>query len=85
VKNIRGTQAACIAWHLSKLLLAIAWRDGAVSVWDATQQHMEEDSKVHRHPVSHLQWDAAGACLLTADTEGKVSVAQACMTLRQLK
>lgn len=72
VKNIRGTQAACIAWHPSKLLLAIAWQDGAVSVWDAAQRHMEEDSKMHRHPISHLQWDAAGTCLLTADTQGKV-------------
>jgi hypothetical protein len=43
---------------------------------------MVEDSKVHRHPISHLQWDAAGACLLTADTEGKVRGAQAYAALR---
>ncbi|WIA30074.1 hypothetical protein OEZ86_000169 [Tetradesmus obliquus] len=35
---------------------------------------MEEDSKMHRHPISHLQWDAAGTCLLTTDTQGKVVV-----------
>lgn len=77
VKNIRGTGAAAVAWHPHLFLLAIAWQDGALSVWDASRRHLEEDSKVHRHPVSHLVWDPAGNSLLTADSQGKVCGAPA--------
>ena len=72
VRNVRGTEASCLTWHPRLALLAIAWRDGAISIWDALQQHLEEDSKVHRHPVHQLAWHVDGHHLLTADTQGKV-------------
>eukprot|EP00878_Enallax_costatus_P039332 GHUV01044950.1.p1 GENE.GHUV01044950.1~~GHUV01044950.1.p1 ORF type:complete len:236 (+),score=76.62 GHUV01044950.1:140-847(+) len=74
IKNVRGTAAACLAWHPSLPLLAVGWQDGAISVWDAVQRHMEEDSKVHRQPIGHLLWTATGSHLLTTDTQGKVAI-----------
>lgn len=74
IKNIRGTPAVCLAWHPDRQLLAIAWQDGAVSLWDAARCHLEEESKTHRQPVSHLLWHPGGKHLMTADLAGKVRI-----------
>lgn len=77
IKNVRGTPAVCLAWAPDMQLLAIAWQDGAVSLWDEATCHLEEDSKTHREPVSQLLWHPGGRHFMTADTSGKVSGAQA--------
>jgi hypothetical protein len=72
IRNVRGTPAVCLAWHPDKQLLAVAWQDGAVSIWDAARCHLEEDSKSHRHPISQLLWQPDGKHFMTADVHGKV-------------
>jgi hypothetical protein len=72
IRNIRGMPAVCLAWAPDRQLLAIAWQDGAVSLWDAAKCHLEEDSKTHRQPVSQLLWHPGGRHFMTADAAGKV-------------
>jgi WD40 repeat protein len=72
IKNIRGTPAGCLAWHPDRQLLAIAWQDGAVSLWDAAKCHLKEDSKTHRQPINQLLWHPGGKQFMTADVQGKV-------------
>lgn len=72
MRNIRGTDAACLAWHPAQPLLAVAWQDGALSLWDADRQQLSEDSKGHRQAVVQLAWHAGGGHLLSADAGGKV-------------
>lgn len=72
IRNVRGTPAVCLAWAPDRQLLAIAWQDGAVSLWDAATCHIEEDSKTHRQPVSQLLWHPGGRHFMTADTAAKV-------------
>lgn len=72
IRNVRGTPAVCLAWHPDKQLLAIAWQDGAVSIWDAAKCHLEEDSKSHRQPICQLLWHQDGKHFVTADVQGKV-------------
>jgi WD40 repeat protein len=74
IKNIRGTPAVCLAWHPEKQLLAVAWQDGAVSLWDAAKCHLEEDSKTHRQQISQLIWHPDEKHFMTADNQGKVCV-----------
>lgn len=73
VRNVRGTEAACLSWHPTLPLLAIGWRDGAISLWDAAHRRLAEDSKVHRQPISHIVWGESSSHLLTADLQGKVT------------
>lgn len=72
IRNVRGTPAVCLGWHPDKQLLAIAWQDGAMSIWDAAKCHLEEDSKSHRHPIGQLLWHPDGKHFMTADVQGKV-------------
>jgi WD40 repeat protein len=62
----------CLTWHPDKQLLAIAWQDGAVSIWDAAKCHLEEDSKAHRQSICQLLWHPDGKHFMTADVQGTV-------------
>lgn len=73
IRNKRGTHAACLAWHPHQQVLAVAWRDGAVSLWDARGQLLQEDAAAHtQQAVTHLVWHPSGLHLLTGDAQGSV-------------
>ena len=72
VQNVRGASASRLCWHPNAPLLAIAWKDGALSLWDAMEQRLQEDNRAHRAPACHLVWNSTGSHLLTVDTVGKV-------------
>ncbi|GAX73042.1 hypothetical protein CEUSTIGMA_g494.t1 [Chlamydomonas eustigma] len=74
IKNVRGTECLKLAWHPLLPLLAIGWRDGAVSFWNAEERHTEEDSKTHRSPISSMNWNQSGDRLFTTDENAKLSV-----------
>ncbi|KAG1665494.1 hypothetical protein FOA52_009755 [Chlamydomonas sp. UWO 241] len=74
IKNIRGSEAMCFAWHPLLPLLAIGWKDGAISFWNAEERHLEEDSKTHRSPLSSMTWNASGDKLFTSDENAKMAV-----------
>lgn len=74
IKNVRGSEAMQLAWHPLLPLLAIGWKDGAISFWNAEEKHLEEDSKTHRSPVSSMTWNSTGDRLFTTDENAKLSV-----------
>jgi intraflagellar transport protein 140 len=71
---VRGSEALQLAWHPLLPLLAIGWKDGAISFWNAEEKHLEEDSKTHRSPVSSITWNTTGDRLFTTDENAKLSV-----------
>jgi len=74
VINVRQTEARCLAWHPLLPLLAVGWKDGAVSFWSYEERKLEEDSKTHRTNITAMAWSAAGDRLVSADDNGKVSI-----------
>ncbi|PNW79678.1 hypothetical protein CHLRE_08g362650v5 [Chlamydomonas reinhardtii] len=74
IKNVRGTECAKIAWHPLLPLLAIGWKDGAISFWNAEERKLEEDSKIHRNTISSMTWTASGDRLITGDENGRISM-----------
>ncbi|MEW5317550.1 MAG: hypothetical protein WDW38_008838 [Sanguina aurantia] len=73
IKNVRGSECSRLAWHPIQNLLAIVWKDGAVSFWNADDRHLEEDSKIHRTVISMIAWNASGERLATGDDNGRIS------------
>ncbi|KAG2490014.1 hypothetical protein HYH03_011479 [Edaphochlamys debaryana] len=74
LKNVRGTDCAKLAWHPLLPLLAIGWKDGAISFWNAEERKLEEDSKIHRNTISSMTWTASGDRLITGDENGRISM-----------
>mmetsp|Transcript_30722 Transcript_30722/g.68056 ORF Transcript_30722/g.68056 Transcript_30722/m.68056 type:complete len:1411 (+) Transcript_30722:34-4266(+) len=74
IRNIRGSDCMQLAWHPLLPLLAIGWKDGAISFWNAEERHLEEDSKTHRNPLSCMLWNQSGDRLFTSDENGKLAV-----------
>lgn len=72
IKNVRASEAVGLAWHPTRMLLAIGWKDGAISLWNAEDRRLQEDSGAHRSSISGLAWDAAGERLVSTDDAGKV-------------
>ncbi|GIL44704.1 hypothetical protein Vafri_2223 [Volvox africanus] len=74
IKNVRGTECAKLAWHPLLPLLAIGWKDGAISFWNAEERKLEEDSKIHRNTISSMTWTSSGDRLITGDENGRISM-----------
>ncbi|KAF5834048.1 WD40-repeat-containing domain protein [Dunaliella salina] len=74
VVNVRSTECAKMAWHPLLPLLAIGWRDGGISFYNVEERRLEEDSKTHRRPVTHMMWSANGERLITTDEHGKLAM-----------
>lgn len=74
IKNVRGSECMKMAWHPLLPLLAIGWKDGAISFWNAEERHLEEDSKTHRSPLTSMTWNESGDKLFTSDENAKLAV-----------
>ncbi|CAM9858415.1 unnamed protein product, partial [Phaeothamnion confervicola] len=65
--------AVALDWQPHTRTLAVGWADGQVSVWNTDRVACVcTNSSVHRHAVTVLQWDPAGARLVTGDRGGTV-------------
>ena len=69
----RSSDASHIAWHPKNKVLAMGWKDGAVSVWSDTAMP-QEDNVIHASPITMLMWSPEGSRLLTGDASGMMGV-----------
>ena len=58
----RSSDASHIAWHPKNKVLAMGWKDGAVSVWSDTAMP-QEDNVIHASPITMLMWSPEGSRL----------------------
>ncbi|GAQ77909.1 hypothetical protein KFL_000050460 [Klebsormidium nitens] len=74
IKNVREKDACTLEWHPKQRVLAIAWKDGGVSLWKEQDRKLADDTSGHKRPVSCMAWNAEGTRLVTGDQEGKLVV-----------
>ncbi|KAG8223373.1 hypothetical protein J437_LFUL001251 [Ladona fulva] len=67
-----SAQVTALAWHPTRLQLAIGWENGDLQVWTDGQEEFSSVDSPHRDPVSLLQWSNQGLRLISADTTGSV-------------
>ena len=73
IEVTRPSDATHIQWHPKNKVLAMGWKDGAVSVWSETAMP-QEDTLIHAAPITMLTWSPEGSRLLTGDASGMMGV-----------
>ena len=69
----RASDAVIIQWHPKNKVLALGWKDGAISVW-SDQSLPQEDTLIHTSTITLLTWSPDGSRLLTGDSSGMVGI-----------
>lgn len=76
-QNVRGKDAAQLAWNPVRRMLAIAWNCGAISLWDGEMDSIrptalsERTNKhVDKFPVTLLRWCCDGRHFVSGDKAG---------------
>ena len=68
--EVRSFQATEMAWHPTKIILAVGWSTGLVSLWDGTSKDRREVSEISNgDPISQLIWSSPGGKRLVTGTE----------------
>eukprot|EP01051_Picozoa_sp_SAG22_P005357 SAG22_NODE_316_length_12517_cov_75.265180_1_plen_503_part_10 len=70
----RPSDAVIIAWHPKNKVLAMGWRDGAISVCSEPGRVPQEDTLVHTSTITLLTWSPDGSRLLTGDANGMMGI-----------
>ena len=70
----RASDAVIIAWHPKNKVLAMGWRDGAISVCAEPGRVPQEDTLVHTSCITLLTWSPDGSRLLTGDQNGMMGI-----------
>mmetsp|Transcript_19068 Transcript_19068/g.64920 ORF Transcript_19068/g.64920 Transcript_19068/m.64920 type:complete len:1396 (+) Transcript_19068:174-4361(+) len=76
IRHPRSQDAERLAWHPSKRVVAVGWRDGTVTFWSEAERRASDERQMHSKAITCCVWsgEGDGARLLTGDEGGKVGV-----------
>ena len=56
-----------VAWHSSKKILAIAWENGEITVWNDHEKEVHPATQLHSTSITAIAWTNNGSRLATCD------------------
>ena len=63
----RSFGSSSLAWHPSRLTVAIGWENGEIILWNEKDKELYQAAKLHKAEVCLLSWCNSGQRLLSAD------------------
>lgn len=70
----RNYSVSVLEWHPTKLILAVAWKDGGIYVWNLDNKDWSQTQPLHKASVMALQWSSFGTRIVSGDEVGMVFV-----------
>ena len=63
----RSVPVECLQWHPVKVIMAIGWRSGEITLYNESEHESFEQSSLHRKPLVFLVWNSSGSRLISGD------------------
>ena len=63
----RPVAIECLQWHPEKVIMAIGWKSGEITVYNQSERESFDQSIVHRKPLVFLVWNTTGSRLISGD------------------
>jgi len=70
----RVSDPSHIVWHPHQRILAAAWLNGEVLLWNHSTQQVMQCQSLHTDKINFVQWSPDGSTLLTGDAKGHIGV-----------
>ena len=72
--EVRSFEVATMVWHPSKVILAVGWSTGLVTIWDESNKDRREISELSENvPITQLVWSLPnGKRLVSGNRDGDV-------------
>lgn len=73
----RSVPVECMQWHPVKVILAIGWRSGEITVYNESNHELFQRSSLHKKPIAFVVWNSTGSRLISGD-KVKTCIMQHC-------
>ncbi|XP_052833890.1 intraflagellar transport protein 140 homolog [Octopus bimaculoides] len=70
----QGSAVSILQWHPTKLVLCVAWKDGAITLWRLDAKETSHMEQVHSTAVTSLCWSSFGARIVSGDESGTLLI-----------